>query len=66
VAGTIPHDRDLVRAVKRQRPVVQEYPISTFTKAIERIGNRLMNIHVQPTRQTGILSFVRRLMNPRG
>ena len=62
--GAIPYDRDLVRAVKSQRPAIISYPESMFSHSIENIGYKLMNIDYSVSvRERGLKGFVRKLAN---
>lgn len=62
--GSIPYDRDLVRAVKNQQPAIISYPNSMFSKSIENIGYKLMNINYSvDIGNKGLKGFVKRLAN---
>lgn len=62
--GYIPYDKFLVKAVKHQEPATICFPNCEFTKAIENISKRLMNIKVgQSPEENGIRGFMKRLVN---
>lgn len=58
--GSVPYDRNLVRAVKSQEPVVLLYPASESTKSIEAISRRLLDEPELKT--TGVRRFMDRWM----
>ena len=59
--GSVPFDTYLVKAVKKQEPVVNLFPRAISAKAFENIGNKLMNIEVDDKK--GITSFIKRLVS---
>ncbi len=60
--GSIDTDNNLVRAVKLQKPCMTSFPSTHFSKSIEFIGNKLLNLNVQTDEnQSGIKSFMKRL-----
>lgn len=62
--GCIPYDRDLVRAVKCQSPAIISYPNSMFSRSIENISYKLLNIDYSIAVKTkGLKGFVKRLAN---
>ncbi len=60
--GYVPYDTNLVKAVKKQKPVMILYPKSSSTRAFESIGNKLLNMHNKSSASTGITSFIKRLV----
>ena len=60
--GHIPLDTDIIKAVKQQKPAIISFPKSGFSKAIELIGDRLLN-RPSVENNTGIKSFMQKLMN---
>jgi len=58
--GVLPQDPQLVKAVKSQKPCIISYPHSVFSREIEKIGNKIMDINPEET-TTGMKGFVRRL-----
>lgn len=62
--GYIPYDRFLVKAVKHQQPATICFPNCEFTKAVENIRNKLMDIPVKKaSEKEGIRGFMKRLAN---
>lgn len=62
--GYIPYDNYLVKAVKKQTPVTLCYPDCNFTKSLEGIAYKLMNINYQTLPQnSGIKNFMKKLAN---
>ncbi len=62
--GYIPYDKYLVKAVKNQQPASLCFPNCEFTKSIELVCKRLMNIKVSDKqRESGVRGFVKRLAN---
>jgi len=62
--GYIPYDRFLVKAVKHQQPATICFPNCEFARAIEKIGNKLMDIPVGKKADiSGIRGFMKRLVN---
>ena len=53
---------DIIKAVKQQKPSIISFPKSGFSKAIELIGDRLLN-RPSVENNTGIKSFMQKLMN---
>jgi flagellar biosynthesis protein FlhG len=65
--GSIPHDQNLVRAVKKQKPVSLLFPNADSTKSIEAIAQKLLNIAPAPVeKRQGLRGFVLRLTGRRG
>ena len=60
--GVLPLDNNLVKAVKSQSPCILSYPHSVFSREIERIGNKILDISGE-SEPTGMKGFVRRLAN---
>ena len=60
--GVLPHDSNLVKAVKSQSPCIISYPHSVFSREIERVGNKILDISGEGE-PTGMKGFVRRLAN---
>lgn len=58
--GSVPFDTYLVKAVKKQEPVVNLFPKSISAKAFENIGNKLMDIEISDRK--GITSFIKKLV----
>jgi len=63
--GSIPFDRNLVRAVKRQQPAAISYPTSSFTMAIGQVGDQLLDLPPKQAKSGGLLSFMKRLVGSR-
>lgn len=61
--GYIQYDPYLVKAVKRQQPVMILYPKAISTKAFENIGSKLLNLHSEELNVSGITLFIKRLIN---
>ena len=68
--GYIPLDDNLVRAVKRQEPVILQYPDSKFSEAIKRIGQKLLDQHLSYENDQntiansgGVKNFMKKLVN---
>jgi flagellar biosynthesis protein FlhG len=63
--GTLPYDKSVAEAVKRQLPLLQSYPHAPAAVAIDRLGERLWvgQTEVDPT--TGVSQFFRRLLSLR-
>ena len=62
--GCIPYDRYLVKAVKKQEPASMLYPNCSFTKALEKIGSKMMDMdYVETSQSVGIKGFMKRLVN---
>ncbi len=63
--GAIPTDRQLVQAVKQQKPVSICFPQSESAKAIDRICCTLLNVPVNKDEMSkeGIKTFFKRLVN---
>ena len=60
--GILPQDGNLVKAVKSQKPCIISFPHSVFSREIEKIGNKVMDI--KTTKESlGMRGFVRRLAN---
>lgn len=60
--GYVPYDTYLVKAVKKQEPIMTLYPKSISSKAFENIGNKLLNISYEEVSSSGITSFIKRLI----
>ena len=58
--GSLPDDNELVKSVKKQQQVAVAFPNSSFSKSMELICGKLLNIPVQT--QTNMMSFVKRLI----
>lgn len=62
--GSVESDSNLTKAVKKQSPAMICYPNSTFSKNLETIGARILRqSEPEKTKQSGIVSFVKRLVN---
>lgn len=62
--GSIPDDKYLVKAVKRQIPITICYPYSEFAKAMEKISRNLMEVNQQNfDKSEGIMSYMKKLVN---
>lgn len=61
--GYIPYDTYLVKAVKKQEPIMTLYPKSISSKAFENIGNKLLNVSYEEISSSGITSFIKRLIS---
>ncbi|MDR3091339.1 MAG: MinD/ParA family protein [Clostridiales bacterium] len=59
--GSIPYDSNLVRAVKRQQPVIISYPDTAASKAITHITNRLFDVSLSGEPR-GIMGFMTRFV----
>lgn len=60
--GYIPYDRFLVKAVKHQQPASICFPSCDFTKSIEMVASKLMNIpYAEKNKEAGVRGFVKRL-----
>jgi flagellar biosynthesis protein FlhG len=57
--GSVMDDAYLVKAVKQQKPAVVAFPNSSFSKSIEAIGLKLLDLPAN--RQANLKSFVKRL-----
>jgi flagellar biosynthesis protein FlhG len=57
--GSVMDDSYLVKAVKKQQPAVTAFPNSAFSKSIEVIGTKLLDLPA--VKQTSLRSFVKRL-----
>ncbi|MBM7623502.1 MinD/ParA family protein [Sporohalobacter salinus] len=60
VLGTIPKDKKVIKAVKRQHPFFLEFPNSKASKAIKKIRNKLLDIKEEST-ATGVRGFFSKL-----
>lgn len=62
--GYIPLDNNLVKAVKKQEPVILAYPDSKFSEYIKNIGQKLdlSNQTIQDD-NTGVKNFMKKLVN---
>ena len=58
--GTIPYDRNLVKAVKQQKPCIISFPSSDFSKEVERISNVILDLKIEKA-PTGMKGFMKRL-----
>lgn len=61
--GSIPDDKYLVKAVKRQIPITICYPNSEATKAIEKISENLIQINGNFKDSEGVMSYMKKLVN---
>lgn len=62
--GAIPHDNNLIKSVKQQKPAIVLYPNSSFSKEIENIATRILNKNneIKANDQIGgMKGFVKRL-----
>ncbi|ADL13128.1 MinD/ParA family protein [Acetohalobium arabaticum] len=60
VLGTIPEDKNVIKAVKRQHPFWLEFPNSKAANAIKEIRNQLLDIKEENT-STGVKGFFSKL-----
>ena len=58
--GTLPHDSNLRKAVRSQKPCILSYPNTAFSREVEAIGNKVLSINAQPTK-VGMKGFMKRL-----
>jgi len=58
--GTLPHDANLRKAVRSQKPCILSFPNTAFSKEIENIGNRVLDLKIEPNK-TGMKGFMKRL-----
>jgi len=58
--GTIPRDSNLIKAVKSQKPCILSFPNSAYSKEIESIGRKILDLNVEKE-PAGMKGFVRRL-----
>lgn len=63
--GYIPYDNNLIKAVKRQQPVSLSFPNTIFSKAMESISLKLLDIKPEQnsSEHVGLMSFMKRLAN---
>lgn len=63
--GFIPHDEQVIKAVKMQQPFILSYPKSQASKQIIEMSRKLLDDKSESTiqRGKGIKSFVQRLVN---
>lgn len=62
--GCIPYDNLLVKAVKRQEPVNLTFPDSEFSRALQNISYKLLDIDYSvPANRTGIKGFMKKFIN---
>lgn len=62
--GTIPYDKQLIKAVKKQEPVFICFPNSDSSRSIEVIGAKLLNLDISRyPAQDGFMSFMKKLTN---
>lgn len=61
--GYIASDLALIKAIKQQKPAIAIFPDSDFSKAIKRIGNRLLNEEEISIDNKGIKGFMQKVMN---
>ena len=59
--GYVPYDINILRAVKKQEPVLICFPETEAAKYIDRIGQKLLNIEPPPQETKGIKSFMKRM-----
>lgn len=60
--GHILSDTSLVKAVKKQVPVILSYPDSDFSKSIKEIGDKIISEPTNLHGENGIKGFVKRLL----
>ncbi|MHB8620712.1 MAG: MinD/ParA family protein [Chloroflexota bacterium] len=60
--GYLPYDTNVVKAVRRQIPVVSAYPTSTAAYAFYSLAGRVWNEEVAIQNKPGILNFFRRIV----
>ena len=63
--GFIPHDEQVIKAVKMQQPFILSYPKSQASKQIMEMSRKLLDDSTEGTvsKEKGIRSFVQRLVN---
>lgn len=61
--GEIKEDRNLVRAVKAQRPVVLSYPNSDVAKCIKKIASVLISDDIDQVRTKGLGGFLKKVFS---
>lgn len=61
--GYIKEDKELIRAVKSQKPVLLMSPNCDFSKSIYRITNNILNIEQEEVMANGIMSYMKRLVS---
>ncbi|WIW71599.1 MinD/ParA family protein [Anaerosinus gibii] len=61
--GEIKEDRNLVRAVKAQRPVVLSYPNSDVAKCIKKIASVLISDDTDQVRTKGLGGFLKKVFS---
>ncbi|MDR2904149.1 MAG: MinD/ParA family protein [Clostridiales bacterium] len=62
--GAVPFDVNLIKAVKQQKPVALCFPNTAFSKSLEAISARLLDLPtgpVKPAENAGVQSFIKRL-----
>lgn len=57
--GFIPYDSNLLKAVKRQEPVMIGFPETEAAKSIEKVGLKLLNIEAHEAK-SGLKTFLKR------
>jgi flagellar biosynthesis protein FlhG len=63
--GHLPDDDNVGRAVRSQEPLVLAHPGTPASRALEAVAARILDQPLDPDREPGILSFVRRLAGQR-
>lgn len=63
VVGTIPHDKSLVEAVRRQSPVLLSHPYSPVATAINTLGEKIWTGYSTSKVNTGITQFLRQILS---
>lgn len=58
--GVLPQDLSLVRAVKGQRPCIDLYPNSPFSREIQMVAANLLNMKIEEG-NSGMKGFIKRL-----
>ena len=61
--GAIPADKNLVRAVKSQKPVSLCYPDTDSSKSIENISLKLLDMETAAASRSGAAMFMKKLLN---
>jgi flagellar biosynthesis protein FlhG len=60
--GTIPYDTNLIKAVKQQNPCLMLFPNTAFSKEIENIGNKILDLKMEKA-PTGMKGFMKRMIS---
>lgn len=58
--GTLPHDPNLRKAVRNQKPCILSFPNTAFSREIENVGNSVLNIKPEAPKG-GMKGFMKRI-----